>query len=321
MASILVTGANGFLGAGIVRALAERGDRVAAFDIAVGPVLKTLAERHGNVTVLQGEITEWQHVANAIKECKPDAIVHCAAIVGVLASADVPFATMRVNIDGSLNVFESMRLLGVRRVLNISTEEIYGDFRSDRITEEHPCFPVMPYGISKFAVEQLGRDYARNHGLEVINLRTCWVYGPGLPRARVPKTLVDAAVEGRALHVPAGGDFRVDHVYVDDLVAGVLAALDKREHRYDAYHISSGNAPSLREIVDIIKEVVPGAPISVGPGQYAFGDRITAVRKGALDTTRAREELGYVPRYDIRRGITAYIEAQRKGLEAAKKAA
>jgi nucleoside-diphosphate-sugar epimerase len=321
MASILVTGANGFLGAGIVRALAERGDRVTAFDISVGPALRDLAARHGNLRVVPGEITEWQHVASAIKDAQPYAIVHCAAIVGVLASADVPFATMRVNIDGSLNVFESMRLLGVRRVLNLSTEEIYGDFRSDRITEEHPCFPVMPYGISKFAVEQLGRDYARNHGLEVINLRTCWVYGPGLPRARVPKTLVDAAVEGRALHVPAGGDFRVDHVYVDDLVTGVLAALDKREHRYDAYHISSGNAPSLREIVDIVNELVAGARVSVGPGQYAFGDRITAVRKGALDTTRAREELGYVPRYDIRRGLAAYIDARRSELNAAKRAA
>jgi UDP-glucose 4-epimerase len=196
-------------------------------------------------------------------------------------------------------------------VLNISTEEIYGDFRAERIDEDHPCFPVMPYGISKFAVEQLGRDYARNHGLEVVHLRTCWVYGPGLPRPRVPKILVDAAVDGRPLHVPAGGDFRVDHVYVDDLVAGVLAALDKREHRYDAYHISSGSAPSLREIVDIVNELVPGAQISIGPGHYAFGDRVRVVRKGALDNSRARAELGYAPRYDIRRGLAATIDARR----------
>lgn len=311
MARIIVTGANGFLGVEIVRALAGRGDEVAAFDIAVGPQLKALAERHRNVALSPGEITEWHHVANLVRDHHPDAIVHCAAIVGVVASAEAPFATMRVNIGGSLNVFESMRLFGVRRVLNISTEEIYGDFQSDRITEEHPCFPVMPYGISKFAVEQLGRDYARNHGLEVVHLRTCWVYGPGLPRPRVPKILVDAAMEGTPLHVPAGGDFRVDHVYIDDLVAGVLAALDKREHRFDAYHISSGQAPSLKEIVDIVNELVPGARISIGPGHYAFGNRVRVVRKGALDTGRAGAELGYVPRYDIRRGLAAYIEARR----------
>src|SRR5512134_1536476 len=207
MSRILVTGANGFIGAELVKALAARGDEIVAFDVVTGAVLKGVAERHRNVAITPGEITEWQHVANLLRDHRPDAIVHCAAIVGVVASAEAPFATMRVNIGGSLNVFETMRLFGVRRVLNISTEEIYGDFQADRITEDHPCFPVMPYGISKFAVEQLGRDYARNHGLEVINLRTCWVYGPGLPRPRVPKILVVAAVDGTPLHVPAGGDF------------------------------------------------------------------------------------------------------------------
>ena len=311
MASIVVTGANGFIGVEIVRALAARGDRVAAFDVAVGPALRALAEGGGRVTIVPGEISEWHHVANLIRDHRPEAVVHCAAIVGVVASAQAPFATMRVNVGGALNVFEAMRLFGVTRVLNLSTEEIYGDFRAARIDESHPCFPSMPYGISKFAVEQIGRDYARDHGLDVVNLRTCWVYGPGLPRPRVPKILVDAAVEGRALHIPSGGDFRVDHVYVDDLVSGVLAALDKPEHRFDAYHIASGEAPSLAEIVDVVNDLVPGARISVGPGHYAFGDRVRVARKGALDIARAAAELGYRPRFDIRRGLAAYIDARR----------
>jgi nucleoside-diphosphate-sugar epimerase len=315
MARIIVTGANGFIGAEVVRALAARGDEVAAFDIVVGPPLRALAAQHANVRVVAGEITEWQHIANLVRDAKPDAIVHCAALVGVIASADVPFATMRVNIEGSLNVFESMRLFGVKRVVNLSTEEVYGNFTADRITEDHPCFPVMPYGISKFAVEQLGRDYRRNHGVDAIHVRTCWVYGPGLPRARVPKTLVDAAVEGRKLHVASGGDFRVDHVYIDDLVTGILSALDKPEHRHDVYHLSSGEAPSLFEIVDIIRDLVPGAEVSIGPGPYLFGDRIETVRKGALDTGRARAELGYVPRFDIRKGLAAYIAARRAELQ------
>ena len=314
MARIIVTGANGFIGAEVVKALAARGDEVVAFDIAVGPVLRGLQERHVGVSVVPGEITEWHHIANLLHEVKPDAVVHCAAIVGVIASADAPFATMRVNIGGALNVFEAMRLFGVKRVLNISTEEVYGDFSAERITEDHPCFPVMPYGISKFAVEQLGRDYRRNHGIEAINLRTCWVYGPGLPRARVPKTLVDAAVEGRPLHVASGGDFRVDHVYIDDLVRGILAALDKPLHRHDVYHLSSGEAPSLFEIVDILRELIPECDLSIGPGPYRFGDRIEVVRKGALDIGRARAELGYVPQFGIRKGLAAYVAARRAEL-------
>lgn len=311
MARIVVTGANGFIGVEVVRALAARGDDVVACDVVLGPTLLALQQANPRVRAVPGEVTEWQHLAHLLRDAKPDAIVHCAAIVGVIASADAPFATFRVNVEGALNLFEAMRLAGVRRVINISTEEIYGHFTADRITEDHPCLPVMPYGISKFAVEQLGRDYRRNHGLDVINCRTCWVYGPGLPRARVPKTLVDAAVEGRPLHIASGGDFRVDHVYIDDLVSGILAAIDKPQHRYDAYHLSSGSAPSLFELVDIMKELVPGCDLSIGPGHYRFGDRIEVVRKGALDTSRARAELGYVPRYGIREGLAAWVAARR----------
>lgn len=311
MGRFAVTGAGGFIGAAVTEALARRGDTVAAFDVVLSPALRALQQEYASVRLVPGEITEWHHVANLLREFTPDAVVHCAALVGVIASVDAPFATFRVNVGGALNLFEAMRLAGVHRVINISTEECYGHFTADRITEEHPCLPVAPYGISKFAVEQLGRDYRTNHGIDAINLRTCWVYGPGLPRARVPKTLVDAAVEGRRLHVASGGDFRVDHVYIDDLVAGILLALDKPAHRYDVYHISSGHAPSLYEIVDIIRELVPGSDIDIGPGPYKFGDRIQTVRKGALDTTRARTELGYVPRFGIREGLAAYVAATR----------
>lgn len=310
---VVVTGASGFIGSRVVAALVARGDEVFAFDMVAGPALQAIAGKARNVTVVPGEITEWHHVARLLKDAAPDAVIHCAAIVGVINSVDAPFATMRVNIGGTLNLLESMRLFGVKRLLNLSTEEIYGHFRAERIDEDHPCEPVAPYGISKLAIEHLTRDYRRNHGIDTIHLRTCWVYGPGLPRPRVPKTFVDAAVQGKPLHVAAGGDFRVDHIYIDDLVDGLLGALDKKDHRYDAYHISSGAAPSLQEIVDIVNDLVPGARISIGPGHYRLGDRIESVRKGVLLHERATREFGYRPRYGIRAGIAAYIEHQRRG--------
>jgi UDP-glucose 4-epimerase len=224
-----------------------------------------------------------------------------------------PIGTFRVNVGGSLNVFEAMRLFGVKRVVNLSSEETYGVFESDRIDETHPNRPLKPYGISKYAVERLACDYASSYGLECLHVRTCWVYGPGLPRPRVPKILVDAAVAGQKLHLSSGGDFRVDHVYIDDCVEGISKVLDKPQHRYDVYHIATGEAPSLAEIVDIIKELVPDADLAIGPGPYRFVDGTEAVRKGALDITRARTELGYQPRYPIKNGLAAYIEATRAG--------
>ena len=189
---------------------------------------------------MPGDITDMANVAQAVMVHKPDAVVHCAAIVGVLSSLGSPINVVRVNVEGSLNVFEAMRLAGVRRCIHLSSEEAYGAFRADRIDETHPLDPVLPYGICKAAVEQLGRSYRDLHGLEVINLRTSWVYGPGLPRNRIPKNLVDAALVGRKLHIPAGADSAIDHTHVDDLVSGVLKALDHEHHRFDAYNIASG---------------------------------------------------------------------------------
>ena len=306
---VLITGGSGFVGAALARHLAARGDAVVVFDLAPSPALS----QQRNIIFVGGEITEWPHVAAVVQQHKPEAIIHCAAVVGVTASLASPMATFRVNIGGAHNVLESMRLFGVRRMIHMSTEETYGPFDADVIDETHPNRPLKPYGISKYAVERLCCDYVEAYGLECLHARLCWVYGPGLPRPRVPKTLVDAAVQGRALHLDGGGDFRVDHTYIDDAVDGIIRMLDKQDHRFDVYHIASGEAPSLGEIVAMIRELVPGADLKIGPGPYRFVDGVAAVRKGALDISRARRELGYVPRFPIRQGLAAYIDATRAG--------
>jgi nucleoside-diphosphate-sugar epimerase len=219
---------------------------------------------------------------------------------------------VRINIEGSLNVFEAMRLAGIRRCIHISSEEAYGEFDVDTIDENHRLDPVLPYGICKAAVEQLARSYRQLHDIEVIHLRTSWVYGPDLPRARIPKTLVDAALAQRELHVPSGADAAIDHTYVDDVVSAILAALDHREHRYDAYNVASGQAVTVAELVRVVRELVPGARLSVGSGPYLHGDRVEMVRKGALDVTRAGVELGWKPQYNIRSGLAAYVKAMRE---------
>jgi nucleoside-diphosphate-sugar epimerase len=311
---VLVTGGGGFLGAAAVRALVARGDTAIAFDTRLDGLASDAAkkERDERLIRVSGDITDMANVAQAVLVHKPDAVAHCAAIVGVLSSLGSPINVVRVNIEGSLNVFEAMRLGGIRRCIHISSEEAYGAFRGGKIDETHPLDPVLPYGICKAAVEQLGRSYHALHGLEIINLRTSWVYGPGLPRDRIPKNLVDAALAGRKLHISTGADAAIDHTYLDDVISAILAALDHERHRHDAYNIASGTAPTVAEIVAIVRELIPGAQLSVGPGIYRHGDRVEAVRKGALDVSRAAAELSWKPRYDIRTGLAAYVEAMRQ---------
>src|SRR5579859_2579934 len=305
---VLVTGSSGFLGAAVVRELLARGDTAIGFDTHVCPA------RGGNGRLVQvtGDIADSKQVARAFATHVPDAVIHCAAIVSVLSSVDTPIRIVRVNIEGALNVFEAMRIAGVRRCIHISSEEAYGAFRADRIDETHPLDPVMPYGICKAAVEQFGRTYRDLHGLEVINLRPSWVYGPGLPRDRIPKNLIDAALAGRKLHIPSGADSAIDHTHVDDAVAAILAALDHPTHHYDAYNVGSGAAVSVSQMIAVIRELVPGAELSVGLGPYRHGDRIEIVRKGALDVSRAAAEFGWRPRFDIRAGLAAYVKSLRE---------
>jgi UDP-glucose 4-epimerase len=306
---VFVTGGGGFLGSALVRRLAARGDTAIAFDRSFD-LLARHAAPSPRIVAATGDVTDAAGLTEALRRHRPDAVIHCAAVVSVLSSIDSPVGTVRINVEGAVNLFEAMRACGVRRAIHISSEETYGEFRAPVVDEDHPLAPVMFYGVTKVAVEHLGRCYRDLYGMEVINLRTSWVYGPDLPRDRVPKNLIDAALAGRPLHVPSGADSAIDHTYVDDFVDGTLAALDCARHPFDVYNLASGTAPTLAEVVAAVKEIVPGAEVSVGPGVYRHGDRIAVPRKGALDFRRARAAFGYAPRFDIRAGLRAYVAAK-----------
>jgi nucleoside-diphosphate-sugar epimerase len=275
--------------------------------------LRRLAAIHSAFTLVEADICDADAVG-AVFAKSPDAVIHCAAVVGVLASLASPVKLFRVNVEGSVNLLEAMVRHCCRRMIHISSEEIYGDFLAPRIDETHREAPLHAYGISKCAVEHLGRSYRATRGLEVVNIRTSWVYGPGFPRDRVPLNMIRAAAEGRALHVPGGAEERIDHTYLDDAVAGILGALDCADHPHEAYHVASDSAPSLSEIAEVVRDLVPGADITVGPGPYRHGGDIAMPRKGALDCTRARQAFGYRPQFDIRAGLAATLEAHRAAL-------
>lgn len=195
--NILVTGASGWLGAAIVEALLARGDSVIGLDLRSSAASQELARRHPSLSLVEADLGEWGQVMDTFRKTRPDVVIHTAAIVGVAPAADIPVKALHVNTEGSINLFEAMRLEGTHRLIYVSTEETYGDFTAPMITEDHPQRPNSIYGLTKLATEHYGRIYAARYGLECINIRTCWVYGPNLPRARVPKIFIDAALDGK----------------------------------------------------------------------------------------------------------------------------
>jgi UDP-glucose 4-epimerase len=308
MACVLVTGGAGFLGAAIVRRLAKRGDQVIALDNFQAGSPANLDGLGPNVRLISGDVTDLGGLLGLIKENGIRRIVHAAAIVSVVPSLSAPSHVTRLNLQGTLNILEAMRLFEVERTVHISSEEAYGAFRYEPADEEHSLAPTAPYGISKVASEQLGRFYRTVYKTDFINVRTSWVYGPGFPRQRIPRTLIEAALAGRPLRLPHGGDARIDHTYLDDCVEGILLALDHAAHSFDVYNIASGEGRTIAEMVELVRELIPGAELAVGPGPYWYDARLVAPPKGALDLTRARTVLGYRPQYDLRRGLAAYLE-------------
>ncbi|HSB72373.1 MAG TPA: SDR family NAD(P)-dependent oxidoreductase [Candidatus Methylomirabilis sp.] len=313
MTRVLVTGGAGWLGTAVVRRLAARGDAVVVLDNFQAGAAANLEGFGPNVRLIAGDITDLSGLLHLVKEHRIQRIVHAAAIVSVVSSLAAPSHVTRVNIGGTLNVLEAMRLFDVERTVHISSEETYGDFRYEPVDEDHPLAPTAPYGITKVASEHLGRFYRTQHRTDFISVRTSWVYGPGLPRMRIPRSLIEAALGNRPLHLPRGGDARIDHTYLDDCVEGILLALDRPSHPHDVYNIGSGQSWSTAEMVAMLRELVPGTDLTVGPGPHWFTHQMMAPKKGALDITRARSVLGYEPKYDLRQGLTAYIEWYRRG--------
>jgi UDP-glucose 4-epimerase len=297
----------------VVRRLAARGDEVIVLDNFQAGAPANLAGLGANVSLIGIDATDLAGLLGVVKARRVRRVVHAAAIASVVSALAAPSHLTRVNIAATLNVLEAMRLFGLERTVHISSEETYGAFRYEPASEDHPLDPLNPYAVTKVASEQLGRFYRQLYGTEFVNVRTSWVYGPAFPRQRIPRTLVEAALAGRPLHLDRGGDARIDHTYLDDCVDGIVRALDHPAHPHDAYNIASGEGRTTAEMIAILKDLIPGADLSVGPGPHWYSDELETPPKGALDLTRARTVLGYRPAYDLRRGLEAYVDWYRRG--------
>ncbi len=313
MGAILVTGGSGFLGSHLVRALAQRGDCVVAYDNGLAGTSRTLADLEGKAAMVDGDVTDLSHLCRTIQQYRVDRIIHGAAVSSMLPSLQRPALAVQVNIVGSVNVLEAMRLFPIERCVHISSEEAYGDARTEPIREDQHLEPVTHYGATKVAVEHLSRAYHRFFGRRIFHVRTSYVYGSGLPRARPPRTFIEDALAGRPTVMPRGADQVADHTYIRDFVTGMLGLLDCPDPRHDAYNLAGGHGITLKEVAAAVEELIPGARIELGPGPLEYAPGVPYPRKGTLDIRRARDDLGYAPQYDLRRGLAEYIAWFRRG--------
>lgn len=287
---VLVTGGAGFIGAHLVRALAEAGDEVVALDNLRRGVRAKLAdlERSGAMRFLEGDIRDRETVRAAMRGCAR--VYHLAAqsnVLGAVTDLDYSFTS---NVVGTYTVLVAAREAGVESVIFTSSREAYGEVDRLPVAEDRPLQPKNAYGASKVAGEVYCRAVQATYGLDVRVLRLANVYGPG-DRDRVIPIWLDRARRGEDLEL-YGGEQVIDFVPV----ALVVAAL-RRAAEIDLggvpVNVGSGMGTTLKALAARV-QALPGAQV----GLRILPARAVEVTRFVADVARMRAVLGLEPPSD-----------------------
>jgi UDP-glucose 4-epimerase len=306
----IVTGGAGFIGSNLVDALLARGDEVTALDDLSTGKRENLEQAVADGAILaEVDIREAAAVNDVVARLKPDVIFHLAAQIDVRKSVADPAADARINVEGTANVLSAAQAHGVRRFVNTSTGgAIYGEGRQIPAPEDHPSAPEAPYGLSKWCAEQYCEIFTRLHGLSTVSLRYGNVYGPRqdpLGEAGVIAIFCGKLLDGDRATIFGDGRQTRDYVYVDDVVDANLRAAET--DTTGPINIGLGKQRSVLDIVDVLKRHAPD-----GFQPEHAPERPGEVQHIALDSTRAREELGWEAKVELDEGLPRTLDSLRQ---------
>lgn len=317
MSTIMITGGAGFLGTYVTRMLAERGDRVVIFDAAgTTPELAVLtAPFEQNIVRVRGQILDLSSVLRCVQQYNVERIFHAAALYDPPYSLEDPAITFQVNVNGTINVLEAARFLGVKRVVHSSSIAVYAPRQYEPINETHPILlpsagnPLGPYGASKAAAEIVGLTYYSTNGVDFVALRNSAIYGYGMRYPMYIKPMIENSLRKQPTRFASGGDMRRDYTHVRDIAQAVLKALDVPASALTqrVFNIGSGNMHSATQVAETVRSLLPEADIEIAPGLSELEQSDMRAR-GTLDLTAARQQLKYEPGYSLEAGIRDYIE-------------
>ncbi|MCW5880053.1 MAG: NAD-dependent epimerase/dehydratase family protein [Anaerolineae bacterium] len=298
---ILVTGGAGFIGSHVVDALVAAGH-----DVSVVDDLST-GRRHNlnpRARFYQVDIRD-AALDDIIAQEKPDVVSHQAARANVRESMEKPILYADVNILGSLNLLESCRRHGVRKVIYASTGGAsYGEPQQLPVPEDHPINPLDPYGASKHHVEHYLYLYRANYGLDYTILRYPNVFGPRQDphgEAGVVAIFTGLMLSGGEPIINGTGEQERDFVDVSDVARANWLALSQGGGR--VYNIGSGTGTSINRIYALLAELTSyDGPVVHGPSKQG------EVYKIYLDASRARRELGWYPKMSLETGLARTVE-------------
>jgi UDP-glucose 4-epimerase len=300
--NFLITGAAGFLGSTLANHLAREGHQVRALDDLSTGDSQSLSP---DVLFTRGDVNDRPKLWTLLQEV--DCVYHLAARVSVPESVLYPREYNATNVGGTVSLMEAMRDVGVRRVVLISSGAVYGDQGMQPLKENAPPNPRSPYAVSKLAAEFYVRTIGDLWGIENLSLRVFNAYGPGqrLPPSHPPviPNYLRQATRGGTLVMHGDGSQTRDYVFVDDVVAAMIAAATAPGINQMTINIGSGTETSIRELVRLVMEVTgTNAEVINNPRTDPGVSRMRA------DLSLAHEKLGYSPRFSLAEGLRLTLE-------------
>ena len=314
--TILVTGAAGFIGAYVCRALRDRGDAVVgidSFNDYYDPQLKRdrVAALCADIDIRQLDITDRDGLATVFDEVQPDRVVHLGAQAGVRYSLTNPHAYVDSNLIGFVNILELCRHRGVQHLAYASSSSVYGDSAKPPFSEDQRVDqPRSLYAATKAANELMAHTYAHLYGLRATGLRFFTVFGPWGRPDMAPLLFSRAVLAGRPIEVFNHGRMRRDFTWIGDIVAGVLGALDhplqgdasKGGAPHRIFNLGNHTPVELERFIAVIEQAA-GRPAQKVYREMQPGDMIETM----ADTARAKAAFGFEPATPIEAGMPQVV--------------
>lgn len=312
--TVLVTGASGFIGSHLTEALVRYGYKVRAFVQynsfnSWGWLDECEDDVTGQFDVFAGDIRDPNGVREAMRGC--DSVLHLAALIAIPFSYHSPDTYIETNIKGTLNILQAARQLGLERVIHTSTSEVYGTARFIPITEEHPLLGQSPYSASKIAADQLAYSFYASFALPVVVVRPFNTYGPRQSaRAVIPTVITQIAKGVRRIKLGATSPTR-DFSYVQDTVAGFMAALQSKGGLGEVVNFGSNFEISIGDTARAIAEVM-NADIEIVTDEARLRPDKSEVERLWAANSKARDFFGWEPAYGgldgFKRGLSETVE-------------
>lgn len=253
--NVIVAGGAGFIGSQLTRELLARGARVAVYDNLMHGRLAHLSEVMDDITLYVGDVLDEWKLARTFAEFEPHYVFNLVGDTYVPTAYDVPKRFFRINLEGTLNILMACKLYDVKRVLYVSSTEVYGEAGAVPMAEDHVLAPLNTYAVSKLAADRLCYTFFLEHRIPVIIARIFNAYGPRITEPYVISEIITQLDKGPVVEL-GNVEARRDFTYVADTARGLIAALCSDIPHGEAVNVGSGVAYAVGELAERIGTIM-----------------------------------------------------------------